>query len=214
MPTQVFVVDSYPIVRFGLSTLIGDEDEFAVRGASGTVRDARQKLAGASADLLLTDLLLPDGSGLDLIRTLKEEVALKTLVFSDRDHALYARRALEAGADGYLAKTASNEDLLSALRDVAAGRMSLSQKMSNTLISQYLGSPQSVSPSVKETLSDRELEVFRLVGLGLSRQEMADALSVSPKTVDAHQNHLKEKLSLSTNAKLRRFAALWTATEG
>jgi DNA-binding NarL/FixJ family response regulator len=129
------------------------------------------------------------------------------------DEELYARRVLEAGARGYLMKDKADSKVVEAIREVLDGNVYLSPEMTSTILSNKVGGPKTQDLSPFDTLSDRELEVFMLMGEGHERREIAEALSLSPKTVDSHKDNLKKKLSLDTTAGLRRYAAIWVASD-
>lgn len=208
MPVQIYLVEDHPAVRQGLGSIIEDLENSIVCGETGSRVTARQEIPEIDPDLALIDLSLADGNGLQLIKSLRAETELPILVFSAHDEALYARRALEAGATGYIMKDAETQTLLDAMRRVLAGSLYLSPEMTTKLLSEYTeSSPKSGSPMHR--LSDQELEVFTLLGHGMERLTIAEMLSVSPKTVDTYQEQLKQKLSFKSTAKLRRAAAVW-----
>lgn len=163
---------------------------------------------------MLLDLSLEEGSGLSLLDHLHNtRPHLPVLVVSMHDEALYARRALDAGARGYLMKSNADTKVVEAIRHLLNGNVYLSPEMTSTILSEHVGGgpPEDLSPL--DRLSDRELEVLILLGKGYERREIADELALSPKTIDTYKNHLKEKLSLGSNALLRRYAAVWEASD-
>jgi DNA-binding NarL/FixJ family response regulator len=157
--------------------------------------------------LALVDISLKDADGLELLKELKAQGAeFPVLILSMHDESLYAERALRAGARGYVMKQEPPDVLLGAIRRVLAGEIYVSPKMGATLLRRMVGSREVNATSPMERLTDRELEVFRLIGAGQSVREIADKLCLSVKTVEAHREHIKEKLSLKTSAELLRFA--------
>jgi DNA-binding NarL/FixJ family response regulator len=212
MAAQLFVVENYPVIRHGLTAAVAGEDDLAICGETGSITEARSRIPEANPDITLVNIFLKDGTGLRLIKDLQEEAQdLKVLVFSGQDEFLYARRALTAGANGYLSKEKDMETVLRATREVLDGGVYLSRKMTSVVLSERIRG-QAAKQSPLEGLTNRELEVFSMIGQGLGRQEISEALSLSPKTIDTYRDHLKDKLSLDTNAKLRRHAAVWMAT--
>lgn len=208
MPVRIYLVEDHPAVRQGLGSIIEDLENSVVCGETGSRATARQEIPETDPDLALIDLFLADGSGLQLIKNLRAETELPILVISAHDEVLYARRALEAGAQGYVMKDAETETLLDAIRRVLSGSIYLSPEMTASLLSDYADSSPT-SGSTIQNLSDQELEVFTLLGHGLERLAIAEMLSVSPKTVDTYQEQLKQKLSFRSTAKLRRAAVVW-----
>jgi len=214
MPNSIFLVEDHPVVRRGLTTLIEPEADLRITGATGSAVEARPQIAEEGPDLVLLDLSLDEGTGLELLKSLgHSHPDLPILVVSMRDELMYARRALDAGAEGYLMKSEANEKVVEAVRCVLKGDVYLSADMTDRLLSDYVGGRASQGEPFLSALTDRELEVFTFLGEGYERREMAEALSLSPKTIDTHRENLKGKLSLETNAGLRRFAAVWIELE-
>jgi DNA-binding NarL/FixJ family response regulator len=205
---RVYVVDDHPIVRQGLVQLVDHEPDLEVVGQSDDAYAALREMLAARPDLALLDVSLKDADGLELLKELKAQGAeFPVLVLSMHDESLYAERALRAGARGYVQKQEPPEVLLGAIRRVLAGENYVSARMSATLIKRMVGGkgPQEAT-SPMERLTDRELEVFRLIGGGQTVREIAERLCLSIKTSEAHREHIKEKLSLKTSAELLRFA--------
>lgn len=211
---KIFLVDDHPIVRQGLAQLIESEPDLTVVGQADDAYGAIKAMKAAAPDIALVDISLKEADGIELVKELQaQEVAFPILILSMHDESVYAERALRAGAKGYVMKQEPPATLLAAIRQVLAGEIYVSAKMSATLLRRMVGgkSPAAVSPI--ERLTDRELEVFRLIGAGNSVREIADKLCLSTKTVEAHREHIKEKLSVKNSAALLRFAIL-NATEG
>jgi DNA-binding NarL/FixJ family response regulator len=212
MSAQLFVVEDYPVIRHGLTAAVEAENDLTICGETGSITEARSRIPEATPDLTLVNIFLREGNGLRLIEDLQAESQdLKMLVFSGQDEFLYARRALTAGAHGYISKEEDMETVLSAIRQVLDGGVYLSRKMTSVVLSERIRG-QTAEQSPLEQLTNRELEVFSMIGQGLGRQEISEALSLSPKTIDTYRDHLKDKFALDTNAKLRRHAAVWMAT--
>lgn len=203
---KVFVVDDHPIVRQGLVRMINGEGDLEVCGEGEDVYQSLAAIRAARPELVLLDVSLKDGDGLELLKEIKSfNPQLLVLIVSMHDEALYAERALRAGANGYIMKHSAPEEMLKAVRNVLSGAVHLSAAMGSTLLNRMVGSKKS-SLLPMDRLTDRELEVFRMIGAGLSVKEIADKLIISAKTVEAHREHIKEKLNLKSSAELLRFA--------
>lgn len=187
--------------------MINNEDDLTVVGqgedASGSIRSIRD----AKPDLVMVDVSLKDSDGIDLVKELKaQNPSLPILVLSMHDESLYAERALRAGANGYVMKQEPPQTLLAAIRVVLAGEVYISGKMGATLLQRIVGGKKRSEGLPMDRLTDREFEVFRLIGAGKSVKEIADTLFLSPKTIEAHREHIKEKLNFKSSAELLRFA--------
>ena len=205
---RVLLVDDHPIVRQGLSRIIANEPGLAVCGEAETVREARQAVRDLKPDVVVVDLSLKEGDGIELVRELRaHHPALPLLVLSMHDESVYAGRLLAAGANGYIMKHAASEQFIGALRQVLEGGTYLSEaaRASRAGPAGRAGSPR----SPVDALSNRELQVLQMVGRGLSSRQVADALHLSVKTVEAHRQRIKGKLGLRTGAQLVQFAANW-----
>jgi DNA-binding NarL/FixJ family response regulator len=210
--SRILIVDDHPMTRQGLVTLIEHQPDWAVCFEAQNAEQALEAIAKTRPDLVLADISLPGKSGLELIkdiRALREN--LPVLVISMHDESLYAERALRAGARGYVPKHSGAAKIVEAIRAVLNGRIYVSEEMSAHFLEQLSGrsSPQMRSPV--EQLSDREFEVFELIGQGLSAHDIAQRLFLSAKTVDAHRANIKEKLKIKTTAELIAYAARWNA---
>jgi DNA-binding NarL/FixJ family response regulator len=208
---RILLVDDHPLTRRGLAQLIAQQPDLVVCGEAGAAEDALDFVRGLKADLVLVDVTLPGKPGLELIKdltTMCPEVAV--LVFSMHDESLYAERALRAGARGYVMKSVGGEEMLRAIRQVLAGKVYLSGEMSGRILdslSGNLGRPA----GVLSLLSDREFEVFQLVGEGLPTRDIGLRLHISGKTVETHRLKIREKLGLKNPSELTKFAVRWTA---
>ena len=210
---SVLLVDDHPFMRAGLRQLIDRQPDLFVGGEAGNPSEAFQQLARAVPDLILTDLTMPGRGGLEFLRDLRaahEKVPI--LVVSMHDEGVYAERALRAGARGYIMKEAGGENLLAAIRRVLGGEVHVSPRMSARILDALSAGRPRGSRSPIEQLTDREFEVFQLIGQGKSTRDIAAALHLSPKTVDVHRGHIKEKLGLRDVTALIRHAVRWVET--
>lgn len=211
---RIFVVDDHPIVRKGLAQLVAHEADIAICGGTDNVADALQQIRTLNPDLVVVDLSLKDSHGLDLLEQIKVLFGgLRTLVWSMYDEKIYAERALRAGALGYVNKQESIGQLIAAIRQVLSGEMYLSATMTRELIRRVrAGAPVESDPV--QSLSNRELEVFEMIGNALTTQQIARKLQLSPKTVEAHRERIKSKLKLANAAELNRRAVQWVLEGG
>jgi DNA-binding NarL/FixJ family response regulator len=210
---RVLLVDDHPFMRAGLGQLIGGQPDLVVGGEAGNPAEALQALARQRPDLILTDLTMPGRSGLEFIKDLRAaHPEIPILVVSMHDEAVYAERVLRAGARGYIMKEAGGENLLGAIRQVLRGEVYVSHKMSARILEDLSTRRPRGSTSPIERLTDREFEVFQLIGQGKGTREIAAELHLSPKTVDVHRSHLKEKLGLRDATALIRHAVRWVET--
>ena len=211
---SILLVDDHPFMRAGLAQLIERQPDLQVGGEAGNPAEAIQALAKAKPDLVLTDLTMPGRSGLEFIKDLKAtEPALAILVVSMHDEAVYAERVLRAGARGYIMKEAGGENLLAAIRQVLRGEVYVSPRMSARILDSLSARKPRGSSSPIEKLTDREFEVFQLIGQGKSTRDIAAQLHLSTKTVDVHRSHIKEKLDLKDVTALIRHAVRWVETQ-
>lgn len=211
----VLLMDDHPIVRFGMRTLIENEPDLRVGGEADGVRDALSMIDKLEPDLVVVDLSLGSGNGIDFIKQVKERrTPPKLLVASMHSESTYAERAIRAGAMGYINKNDAIEQLVPAVRQVLAGHIHLSTAMTGQMIGRAMGrSTDSAKDSVLSGLSDRELEIFELMGSGMSARAIADELFLSIKTIDTYRRHIKKKLKIETNTELTVFAATWKAAQ-
>jgi DNA-binding NarL/FixJ family response regulator len=208
-PARILIVDDHPIVRLGIRQMIAFEPDLTVCGEADSAGSALGLLA-SKPDLAIVDLSLREGSGLELIRSLREAAPeMRILVLSMHDEALFAERALRAGAHGYMMKQEAIDNLVHAIQEVLAGRLFVSRRMSQHLLAR-LGQHPSAGGTQLGSLTDRELEVFELIGRGLSTAAIAERLDVSIKTIETYRSNIKTKLELKDATELIRFAATWT----
>ncbi len=204
---KVFLVDDHPIVRQGLAQLLNSEPDFEVCGQGEDVYGSLRAIRDAKPDLCLVDVSLKDGDGIELLKELQAQLPeLPVIMLSMHDESLYAERALRAGARGYIMKQEAPPIMLAAIRKVLSGQIHVSDKMGATLLQRMVAGKKTEATMPMDRLTDRELEVFRMIGGGQTVKEIADKLCLSPKTVEAHREHIKEKLNLKTSAELLRFA--------
>ena len=211
---RILIADDHPMMRAGLVQIIGQQPDLEVCGEAGNPVETFHELSRSRPDLLLTDLTMPGRSGFDFIRdVLALHAGLPILVVSMHDELIYAERALRAGARGYIMKESGGEKLLAAIRLVLRGQVYLSPELSAKILDGLSGPKTRATGSLLGKLSDREFEVFQLVGQGKSTVEIARQLHLSPKTVDTHRGHLKQKLELKDATALVRYAVRWVETE-
>jgi DNA-binding NarL/FixJ family response regulator len=209
---RILIVDDHPMMREGLRTLISRERDLTVCGEAETAGQALDAVASLKPDLLLVDITLPGRNGIELIKDICAlQHALSILVISMHDESLYAERVLRAGARGYIMKQESGPTMMQAIRQVLAGRIYLSEKMSARILENVAGKRAKASPI--ERLSDREFEVFQLIGRGKSTLQIAEELHLSTKTIESHRANVKEKLDLRTMPELISFASRWVETQ-
>jgi DNA-binding NarL/FixJ family response regulator len=207
---SVFVVDDHPIMRDGISQLIDQQADLVLGGSASHAAEALDALNRAVPDLLLVDISLPGMDGIELIKIVKKRIPrLPILVLSMHGEALYAERAVRAGAKGYVMKHASADTLLAAIRKVLAGKLYLSPAMAERLLEKATRTGPADAGSPLDHLSDREFEIFKLIGLGFRPHKIADELHLSVKTVETYYSRLKQKLGLKGAAELLQMAIAW-----
>jgi len=207
---RIVVVEDHPIVRRGIVQLINFEEDICSVGEAETVEDAYTVIRTEKPDLVLVDLSLKGGSGLELIKDLNRNYPdMLIIVVSLHDENVYAERVMRAGAKGYIMKSEATESILFAIRKVLKGGIYLSSAMQNKFLKKMLGSEDSPINGV-DMLSDRELEVFELIGKGSSTRKIADDLNLSIKTIDTYKSHIKAKLNIKNSTELIQFATEWS----
>lgn len=212
---RVLIVDDHPIVREGLASLLSKQPDFEICGEADDVPNAFRLVEGTHPDVVTVDLSLENGSGLDLIRRISElDSSIRLVVCSLFDETLYAERALQAGALGYVNKQEATRTIVQAIRTVLDGEVYLSDRMSQRLAKRLIGGRHKLERPAVDRLSDRELEVFQLIGAGLTTPEIAQKLHLGIKTIETHRRHIKEKLNLENTAQLARDAAKWVVENG
>lgn len=209
---QIFLVEDHPIFRLGLRELIEQDPSFHVCGEADNGGTAFSMIEKIRPDLVVIDISLTGRGGLELTRMLKDELPqLPTLILSMHEESIYAERALQAGARGYIMKHETANLIIDAIRQVCAGKIFLSTKMTNELLTKMVGG---ATPSNKENLeisqlTNRELEVFELIGGGKTTREISDELCLSPKTIGTYRERIKEKMNFRNSAELTHRAVQW-----
>ncbi len=211
---RVAIVDDHTMMREGLKQFIDAEPDMEVCWAAASAPEAMSALERHRPDMLTVDITLPGRNGLELIKDVLALVpGLPILVISMHDEALYAQRVLKCGAKGYIMKDAPHDDLMAAIRRVAAGKVWLSGEMSEEILNAFSGGQPRRQLDGVHKLSDREFEVFQLLADGKSTHQIADALNISTKTVDVHKSHIREKLELEDSSAVLRHAIRWAETK-
>jgi DNA-binding NarL/FixJ family response regulator len=212
---RVLVVDDHPIVRQGLVQLINNEPDLAVCAQADTAHDGMKLIASEKPDVAIVDLSLADKSGLEMIKDIKTRFPkLPVLVLSMHDEQLYAERALRAGALGYVMKEEATENVMTAIRSVIRGEIYVSGSMTGKILHHFVGGrPAETKINPVERLSDRELEVFQLIGQGRPTREIAEKLFLSVKTIETYRAHIKEKLKLQNATQLLQQAIQWVQSQ-
>jgi DNA-binding NarL/FixJ family response regulator len=207
---RIVIVDDHPLFRKGLEQLIHSEDGFAVCGEANNAPEAMDVIRKLNPDLAIVDLSLPGANGIELIKNIRAEFSkLPILVLSMHDESLYALRALRAGAEGYVMKHEAMTNVIQAIREVFNGRPYLSPAMAAQVITKFAHRQAEGEGDAVERLSDRELEVLELIGKGNDVRQIAKVLHLSPKTVETHRSHIKDKLDLKNSREVARFALQW-----
>jgi DNA-binding NarL/FixJ family response regulator len=205
--TRIVLVDDHDVVRRGLVSLITADPTLDVCGEADSVSSAVEVIQRLHPDLVLVDMSLKDGDGLDLLKRISTEFPnVLALVLSMYDESVYAERALRAGARGYVRKIDVAGKILLAIRKVLGGEIYLNEEIASTLLNRLSPGKRTESQAPVERLSDRELQVLRAIGQGLSNREIAEHLFISVKTVESHREHIKEKLRLESSGELLRYA--------
>lgn len=208
-PAKILIVDDHPMIREGLAMRISTQPDLHVCGEAATQEDALALVKRTSPDLLIVDLSLKSGHGMEVIKEVKSlHPSVKILVLSGHQESLYAERALRAGALGYLNKQESNDKVLDAIRTVLKGKRFVSEEIAERLLSHALGAIDAPESSIAR-LTDRELEIFRLIGQGLASSSIAEKLFISTHTIDSHRDNIKRKLGINTAGELTRAAVQW-----
>ena len=211
---RILLVDDHPMTREGLAANINRQPDLEVCGEASNPAEAISALTRLAPDLMVTDMTMPGRSGIEFIKDVHAmQPDLAILVLSMHDEMLFAERALRAGARGYLMKDAGSAKFLEVIRLILGGQSYVSPQMSARLLDAVTGRRPRGSSSPIEKLSDREFEVFRLLGRGMNTKEVAKALSLSPKTVDVHRGRIKEKLQLKDASSLIHHAVRWVETQ-
>jgi DNA-binding NarL/FixJ family response regulator len=212
---RVVIVDDHPITRHGLTALVNAQRNLQVCGEADSAASAIDVVARIDPDLAIVDVSLPTTNGIDLTKTLKAlHPNLPILVVSMHDEALFAERALRAGAMGYVMKQEAADRISSAVQNLLRGELYLSERMQEQIVRRARNKKQNGVAYSIDTLSEREMEVFKLLGNGFSTRQVAEKLNLSTKTIDSHREHLKMKLGLTSGTELVRHAVQWVRASG
>jgi len=210
---RIVIVDDHPLFRKGLEQLIHSDSAFAVCGEVNNASEAMDVIRKLNPDLAIVDLSLPGANGIELIKNIRAEFPkLPILVLSMHDESLYALRALRAGAEGYVMKHEAMANVIQAIHEVFNGRPYLSPAMAAQVITKFAHRGSQSEADAVERLSDRELEILELIGKGNEVRQIAKLVHLSPKTVETHRAHIKEKLNLQNARQVARFAVQWVGT--
>jgi DNA-binding NarL/FixJ family response regulator len=209
---RILVVDDHPIVRQGLAQLIAREPNMSMCAEAEDAAHALKAIETAAPNFVIVDISMKGPDGIDLLKSIRcSHPQLPVLILSMHDESVYAERALRAGANGYMMKQEATENVLVAVRRIWGGEIYISDKIASKILRNLAAGPGSAKRSTIESLTDRELEVFQLIGRGCSTREIAEELHVSVKTVETYHAHIKEKLSLRNVRELVQHAAQWVA---
>jgi DNA-binding NarL/FixJ family response regulator len=208
---RVLLIDDHPIVRQGLGLLIDREPDLCICGEAENAHSALHAVSTLRPDIVVLDISLPGPDGLDVLKEIRiRSGSLPVLILSMHDESIYAERALRAGANGYIMKQEATEKVLIAIRKILRGEVYLSDRLTSNMLQQFVHGADAAKNSPLVHLSDRELEIFRLIGEGHSTRQIADQLHLSVKTIESHQAHIKEKLALKSGRELVQHAIEWT----
>jgi len=208
---KILIVDDHPLLRQGIKQVIELEEDLKVCGEASTAHDAIDLINRDKPDVVIVDITLAGNvNGIELIKSLNERFPdIKTLVLTMHDESVYAERAIRAGARGYIMKEVASKNIINAIRTILSDELYLSEKISKKIIDKLVrGSADTIGISV-ENLSNREFEIFQLIGNGFSTKEMAKKLNLSIYTVESHKKNIKEKLKLKNSSDLAKYAIQW-----
>jgi len=211
--SKILIVDDHPIVRQGLAELVNHENDLAVCGQAEDAHQAMKAIKELRPDVAVVDISLKETSGLELIKDINVQYpSLPVLALSMHDESLYAERALRAGAKGYIMKAEATEKVITAIRRILNGEIYVSDKMATKMVRKLVSGKIEISTSPVQHLSDRELEVFHLIGKGYGTRQISEHLHLSVKTIETYRAHIKEKLNLANAAELLRYAIQWVSS--
>ncbi len=214
MISKILIVDDHPIFRMGMKELINQEEDFTVCAVAADIREARTAFTRKTPDMAIIDVALAEENGLDLVKEIsiaKQDFPM--LVLSMHDESVWAERAIRAGARGYVMKKEASESVISALRNMREGKIHVSSNMISLLLNKLQVAPDRQNIPVEDRLTKRELEVFRLIGAGLSTREIAEQMILGIKTIGTYRDRIKQKLDLKNSTELTRRAVLWTEND-
>jgi len=212
--TEILIVDDHPIFRMGLQELLNQEEDFSVNAVAANTTEARKALRDNRPDFAIVDISLSEENGLDLVKEIaSEHNNLPVLVLSLHDESVWAERAIRAGARGYVMKKEASESVISAIRNILNGKIHVSPDMMAHLLDKFQVNHRTQGSPTVDVLTDRELEVFRLIGSGLATREIADRMNLGIKTIGTYRDRIKQKLCLKNATELTRHAVLWIEKE-
>jgi len=212
--TQILLVDDHPVVRDGLTTIINHQRDLNVCGGADDAHQALKAISELKPDIVVVDISLKNSDGIELTKSIKAKYPkLRVLVLSVHDESIYAERALRAGARAYLMKEVVSENIVKAIRSVSKGEIYVSDTISKKFLHKIAGDKAATTKTPVENLSDREFEIFRLIGEGYKASQIAKKLHLSVKTVETYRGRLKEKLNITDASKLLRYAIKWVSSD-
>ncbi len=212
--TQILLVDDHPVVRDGLTTIINHQRDLNVCGGADDAHQALKAISELKPDIVVVDISLKNSDGIELTKSIKAKYPkLRVLVLSVHDESIYAERALRAGARAYLMKEVVSENIVKAIRSVLKGEIYVSDTISKKFLHKIAGDKAATTKTPIENLSDREFEIFRLIGVGYKASQMAKRLHLSVKTIETYRGRLKEKLNITDASKLLRYAIKWVSSD-
>ena len=211
---NILIVDDHPIFRMGMKELLNQEEDFSVCAVAENITGARKALREHQPDLAIIDISLSEENGLDLVKEIAAgPCRLPVLVLSLHDESVWAERAIRAGARGYVMKKEASESVISAIRNILDGKIHVSSDMMAHLLDKFQVNPEGSGAPTVDVLTDRELEVFRLIGSGLATREIASRMNLGIKTIGTYRDRIKQKLCIKNAAELTRRAVLWIEKE-
>ena len=211
---KILIVEDHPIFRMGMCELIDQEKDLVVCGSAEDVPKARDLIKSEKPELVILDLSLKNSNGMELLKELnKYHKEIFVLVLSMHEESLHAERCLLAGAKGYVMKHEAIESVIKAIRQIFAGKKYISQRIMESLLNKMGDQPLQGQGSSVQNLTDRELEIFQLIGKGFSSGQIASQLNLSVKTIGAHRERIKQRLGLKTSGEMVRYAVLWLETD-
>ncbi len=207
---RIFIVEDHPIFRDGISQLINKEDDLIVIGGCENSAECFKYIKDNQPDLIIVDITLKDSCGIELTKELKKAYpAIPVLILSMHEELIFADRVLKAGARGYITKREATSKVIEAIRRVLQGKIYICDTMIDHFLERSITGGQNFTSSPVETLSEREFEVFNLIGKGMTNRSIAEVLTVSTNTISTYRERIKEKLNLQNNAELNRYAMQW-----
>lgn len=214
---KILIVDDHPLIRVGVTALLSRQSEMVVCGEAIDVDEAIEQVVRLQPDLMILDMSLRSGTGLDVIKRLRQTSGCngtRILVHSMYEDSVYAQRVLQAGANGYLNKGESPDVLLTAIRRILSGKVYLSPQMTDRMLERSIGQCPQVGVDPIQQLTDRELEIFRMIGEAQPTRVIAEQLFLSVNTIDTHRSNMKKKLGVNNGTELNQRAVQWVLENG